>query len=298
MLDHPSAWTAETGLESFTVPFGEVGPGEIRDRLENGNGALLIRGFPLDGHDRDSARQAFLEWSRSVGTPVSQSIDGDEVFDVADAGLSENDPKNRGPNTRRPLSYHTDRCDVIAFLCWKQALSGGENEIVSSMHLYNEIERRRPDLLEVLMESYVYKRHTVDGGNDRPFCRQPVFSFREGHFACCFLRVLIDRADADPSLPNLTDRQREALDFLERVAGEQGRALRFLQQPGDILLLNNWVTLHRRAGFTDSDEDEEKRCLFRVWLSVPNSRPLVDEFSDNYGSVEAGAIRGGMRPLG
>lgn len=298
MLDHPSVWTAETGLEPFTVSFDEIGPEEIRSRLENGNGALLIRGFSLEGLDKDSARQSFLAWCRRVGTSVSQSIDGDEVFDVADAGLSENDPKNRGPNTRKPLSYHTDRCDVIAFLCWKQAVAGGENEIVSSMHLYNEIARRRPDLLEVLKGTFMYKRHSVDGGNDRPYCNQPVFSFREDYFACCFLRVLIDRADADPSLPDLTSKQREALDFLEEVAGEPGNALRFLQQPGDILLLNNWVTLHRRAGFTDSEVTAEKRCLFRVWLSVPNSRPLVDDFKENYGSVEAGAVRGGMRPIG
>ena len=130
-----------------------------------------------------------------------------------------------------------------------------------------------------------------------PFCEQPVFSFFEDHFACCFLRVLIDRADADPDLPDLTPIQKEALDFLEETAGRPENAVRFLQRSGDILLLNNWVTLHRRSEFVDRDVPAEKRCLFRVWLSVPNSRPLVPAFLDNYGSVEAGAVRGGMRPI-
>ena len=31
---------------------------------------------------------------------------------------------------------------------------------------------------------------------------------------------------------------------------------------------------------------------------MPNSRPLDPLFADNYGAVEAGAIRGGMRPTG
>ena len=29
-----------------------------------------------------------------------------------------------GPNTRKRLSFHTDRCDVIGFLCLRQARSG------------------------------------------------------------------------------------------------------------------------------------------------------------------------------
>ena len=72
--------------------------------------------------------------------------------------------------------------------------------------------------------------------------------------------------------------------------------LRIRQQPGDILLLNNWVTLHRRTAFKDYEEREKKRHLLRVWLSVPNSRPIDPLFQDNYGATEAGALRGGMRP--
>ena len=69
------------------------------------------------------------------------------------------------------------------------------------------------------------------------------------------------------------------------------------QAPGEILLLNNWVTFHRRAAFEDYSEAERRRHILRIWLSVPNSRPLDPHFKDNYGATEAGAIRGGMRPV-
>ena len=105
----------------------------------------------------------------------------------------------------------------IGFMCLQQAKSGGENYVVSPMALYNEIGRRRPDLLGVL------------------------------------------------------------------------------EQPGDILFLNNWVTFHRRSEFEDHEEPARKRHLLRIWLSVPNSRPLNPMYRDNYGATEAGAIRGGMR---
>jgi hypothetical protein len=89
--------------------------------------------------------------------------------------------------------------------------------------------------------------------------------------------------------------QIEAMDFLEAVADEPGQALHFRQEPGDILLLNNWITLHRRSSFEDHEAVEEKRRLFRIWLSMPNSRPIHHLFEANFGDTRAGAVRGGFR---
>ncbi len=283
------------GAVDFSLPHLGQKLEKIQRDLEDGSGAALLRGFPERKFNEEDAQRVFWGLSRHVGTPVSQSATGEKLFAVRDAGYAEDDPRMRGPNSRKKLSFHTDRCDVIGFLCWRQAKSGGENEVVSSMTVYNEILRRRPDLLKVLCEPFVYKRHTVDGGNELAYCRQPIFAFFDNHFSCAFLRVLIDRADADPTLPNLSDRQREAMDFLEEVAGDPEIHVRFRQEPGDILFLNNWVTLHRRTAFEDHGDPEEKRCLFRLWLSAPNSRPLDPQFAENYGATEAGALRGGMK---
>ena len=296
-LIHPAAWQGEalSSQTEWTVDFDTAHADDLRDRLENGPGLMLLRGFPINQYDKDGAREAFREWCSGVGTLLSQNEEGDTLFDVSDAGFGKEDPRTRGPNTNKKLSFHTDRCDVIGFLCWKQAQSGGENELISSMQLYNEIARRRPDLLKVLMESFVYKRHTVDLGNQLPYCNQPIFSFQDGHFACSFLRVLINRAHSDPELPDLKADQIEAMDFLESVAEEPHMAYRLTQKPGDVLLLNNWVTLHRRSAFVDHEDPAEKRCLFRAWLSMPNSRPLDPRFKANFGAIGAGEVRGGFK---
>ena len=239
--------------------------------------------------------ETFLAIGEQIGAPISQSAAGDLVFSVRDAGHEDDDPRARGPNTRKRLSYHSDRCDVIGFMCLNQAKSGGENYLVSSAAIYNEIRARRPDLLEVLLQPFYYLRHTVDTANAKPYCRQPVFSFTGGKFACNLLRVLIERAHATPELPDLTDLQREALDYIAELADSPEMHVSFMQQPGDLLFLNNWVTLHRRSEFEDHAEEEKKRHILRIWLSVPNSRPLDPLFLDNYGAVGAGELRGGMR---
>ena len=264
-------------------------------RLENGAGFVYVRGFPVNRFDEGQLRRLFWGIAIYLGAPVSQSAAGERLFSVADAGYAPEDARSRGPNTSRKLSFHTDRCDVIGFCCHRQAKQGGENYIVSSMALYNAILEQRPDLLAVLCEPFYYLRHTVDGGNDRPWCRQPVFSFCEGHFAANLLRVLIDRAHAHPDLPDLTPAQTEALDLVETLAGDSEMHATFRQEPGDMVFMNNWVTLHKRSAFEDWPELERRRHILRIWLSMPNSRPLDPMYVDNYGTVAAGALRGGMK---
>jgi len=268
----------------------------VQHDLEHGSGAVFMRGLPAGDLDQAILARVFWIIAAHLGSPLSQSAEGELIFSVADAGYAPDDPRTRGPNTRRKLSYHTDRCDVIGFCCHRQAKSGGENRIVSSMALYNEILKQRPDLLTVLCEPFYYLRHTVDGGNEKPWCRQPVFSFCEGHFAANLLRVLINRAHAHPDLPDLTDEQVEALDLVETLADEPHLRCSFRQEPGDLFFVNNWVNLHRRTEFEDWPEPDRRRHILRIWLSMPNSRPLDPMFADNYGSVEAGAFRGGMKP--
>ncbi|MCA9175893.1 MAG: TauD/TfdA family dioxygenase, partial [Planctomycetales bacterium] len=241
-----------------------------------------------------------LEWifwalASLVGTPVSQSAAGERVFHVRDERFGEQDARTRGPNTNKQLSFHTDRCDVIGFLCVMPAASGGENQIVSSVGLFNDIAIQRPDLLETLMSPYLYQRHNVDLNHPSRHIEQPIFAIHEGHFAANLLRVLIERAYAADDTPDMTPRQREALDYLEQLADQPERRLEFRQERGDLVLLNNFVTLHRRSAFRDDPTPHLRRHLLRIWLSVPNSRPLDPRFAGNYGDTTAGALRGGMR---
>jgi len=270
----------------------------VREELEHGSGVVLLRALPTAIWRESSSALVFWALARSLGTPVSQSADGQRLLHVRDEGFAPTDPRFRGPMSSKRLSFHTDRCDVIGFLCLCPALRGGDTFVVSSETLYEELERRFPSALAMLSQPFPYLRHTVDRGNTKLYCELPVFSRHEGAFAAHFLRVLIDRADQDAKTPNLTSAQREALDVLEAVAEEASLHVSLSLESGDILLLNNWTTFHRRSAFDDSREIEQHRHLLRIWLSMDNSRPIAPCFVDHFGATSAGAIRGGMKPLG
>ena len=265
------------------------------NELENHSGIIrLTMGKTLDAIEDSTSW--FLEFCEKLGTPVSQSASGELVLSIRDLSFGQDDPKTRGPNTNRKLGFHSDRCDVIAFLCLRPAMTGGENQVVDSREIERVIRLERPDLHQVLQQNFPYKRHVVDRGNQKPFVMQPIFSECKGYFACSYLRVLIERADQDENCPSLNSAQRQAIDFLDEICERPELQLRFTMKRGEILLLNNWILLHRRTAFKDFSDPDHKRHLLRVWLSMPNSRPIDPSFAENFGSTEAGSVRGGMMP--
>lgn len=270
----------------------------LQQELEYCSGINYIPN-PFQANDLEKdPKELFLQLSKEIGSPVSQNTEGDLLLDVQDHGFATGDLSARGPYSNRKLNFHSDRCDVIGFLCLQPAKSGGENQMIQSEKVEGIIFKERRDLHEILCSPFPFKRHNMDSCNPSPYCLQPIFSWKDTFFACSYLRVLIDRANQDPDCPNLTNHQEEALDFLDSVCERTELQTKILLRKGDMLFLNNWTTLHRRTAFTDYDDPLKKRHLLRVWLSMPNSRPLHSMFKGNFGAVGRGEIRGGIRTSG
>lgn len=280
--------------ENFVLPRLGDRLAEIQHHLEHGCGACRLLGLPVARYAVADLERLFWGLTAYIGTPRPQSADGRRLFHVSDAGFGERDAKTRGPNSNKRLRFHTDRCDVIAFLTVRQAQSGGDNLLVDSRLLYHQIKNQRPDLLAVLKEPYYYLRHNVDTANPKPYITQPIFAVENGVFCANVLRVLIDRAHGSGVTPPMSAAQIDALDLLDHLAEDPQNHLRFRQEPGDLLFVNNFMFLHRRDAFTDAADPEQRRLLLRLWLAMPNSRPLPDSFSGMYRNTAAGSLRGGM----
>ena len=130
------------------------------------------------------------------------------------------------------------------------------------------------------------------------FHQAPVFTPNEyidsceGEKAVTLMTYLIEKADNDPDLPNITKEQRHALDKLQEICKRPENQFEMKLLPGDFLFLNNVRMLHSRTAFTDN---KEARLYYRIWLSVPWSQQLPASFVNLFGSVEAGSVRGGFR---
>ena len=98
-------------------------------------------------------------------------------------------------------------------------------------------------------------------------------------------------------MKRLTLKQAAALDALEGELANEKWHFSMQYQAGDVMFINNFVCFHARTAFTDDARDESaRRHLLRVWLSVPNSRPLSPKWKQHifFRQTGAGAIRGGL----
>ncbi len=172
-----------------------------------------------------------------------------------------------------PLRFHTDRCDVIALLCVRNAKAGGVSKLASIPMIHNEMLRRRPDLLEELFRDYRRARpKDEDGVFAEPHFALPVFGIREGKISSQYSRTYVEQAQEFADVPRLTAAQIAALDLLADIAEEV--CLHSAFEAGDIQLLNNHVTYHGRTAYDDDAAHGQDRLLFRLWLATPNSRAL------------------------
>lgn len=280
---------AEVSKENFSLALFPRIAERALEYLENGPGMFLLRGLPVERHAVEDMRLIYWGLGKYLGTAVTQSRKGDVLGDVRDLNIY-NDKLGRAYQARVAADFHTDSCDVVGLLVLRTAKSGGLSKLVSSVAVHNEIARTRPDLLEILYQPF--QLYSPDWGDT---CwEQPIFSMHEGYYCCKTASPFIQLAQQRfPELPRLTPQQIEALELFKAIPNRPGVHFTMMFQPGDLQLLNNHVTLHGRTAFEDYDEADRRRHLFRLWLSVPNSRPLSPLMGKFYRDTRPGAVRGG-----
>ena len=238
-----------------------------RDELSHGRGFVLVRGLPLDRLSREDATLVYWALGLHLGQPVPQNLAAELLTDIRDTGADPNDPRTRLYRTRAEQDFHTDGADIIGLLCLHGARSGGESRIVSSVTVFNEVLRQRPDLAQVLFGDFCW--HYFEPGMEHPihFVR-PICAERGGGLNTSFIPWYIRRAQELPEVPRMTDAQREAIEIVERTANDPELYLDMEFLPGDVQLLKNAVILHKRTEYEDFAEPERKRHLVRLWLTA------------------------------
>ena len=266
---------------------------DLLDEVLNGRGFVLIQALPVERWTRREAAIAFLGIGTHLGSLRMQNAAGHLLGHVKDLGRSSLDPNARIYQTRERQTHHTDSCDVVGLLCLRTAKSGGLSSLVSSTTIFNEMRRRRPDLLRVLLDPIETDRRGEVPEGGKPYFSIPVFNWHEGLLSAVYQRQYIESARRFPGVAPLSPVQIEALDLFDELANDPKLNLTMELQPGDIQLVHNHTILHDRTAFEDFAEPDRKRHLLRLWVAPPNARPLPEVFAERFGSVAPGG-RGGI----
>jgi Taurine catabolism dioxygenase TauD, TfdA family len=297
---------ADFALPDF-APLAE----EIRAELEEGSGILLLRGLDPGRYTPDEQRILYAGLCRQIGTLVYSNRAGEimrEIRDVArDGGPDAGQRYGALPDAGKPgaflssyartltnqqLRFHTDRCDVVALFCIRQALRGGVSKLCSSPAVHNAMLARCPELCAALHQPLWRSRFGEEDATDDNSYPLPVWGVRGGKFTSHYSRTFIEVAQRRPEVPRLSAEQAEALDLLHELAEELCFEMSFA--PGDIQFVNNHVIYHARTAFEDDPEQGADRLLLRLWMAMPNSRALPEDHAVLWRNTEAGAIRGGI----
>jgi Taurine catabolism dioxygenase TauD, TfdA family len=281
-------------IRQHDFPLPTLGP-RLRGMLQeilSGRGFVLLRRLPVERWSPRKTAIAYFGLGTHLGSARSQNAQGHVLGHVKDLGYSGSDPHVRTYQTSERQGYHTDSCDVVGLLCIQPAKAGGLSSLVSSVTIFNEMLRRRPDLVPCLFEPIETDRRGEVPEGQKPYFQIPVFNWYAGLLSTIYNRRYINSARRFVKTP-LTSRQQEALDLLDGLADDPALNLHMTLQSGDVQLVHNHTLLHDRTAFEDWPDPSRKRHLMRLWLAPQAARPLPPVFAERYGPLTPGD-RGGV----
>ena len=230
----------------------------VRDEVLSGRGFLLMRGLPVERWSlRDGGDRAISASARISAAPARRTPRATCSGHVRDLGLDRRIPMSASTRPTRARPFTPIPATSSALLCLKTAQSGGLSALVSSTTIFNEMRRRRPDLLALLFAPIATDRRGEVPAGQKPYFEIPVFNWHEGHLSAIYQRQYINSAQRFADAPRLTPAHRRGARPVRR-AGRRSRSCNMTMEfkPGDMQFVHNHTILHDRTAFVDWPEPE------------------------------------------
>ena len=261
------------GLAAADFPLERCATLLARVRLDivHGRGAALLQGMPAVAADASE----LLLWGigRHLGAAEPQDAAGAQLHHVRDLGVPVTGTDHiRGFQTNAPLDFHNDGGEAFLLYCLRQVARGGDSLLVSAVAVYNEMLRRRPDLVAVLTQPIDFDARAQQLTGEQRLQRVPVFVRDEQRFWVLYKRGYIQLGQRFAEARPLSPAQVQALDLMDRICRDPTFHLRFRLQPGEILLASNFTMLHARDRYEDAPG--AARHLLRLWLTLHDGAPV------------------------
>lgn len=240
--------------------------------IRHGRGAVLLAGLTRQTHSEEDMERIYWGIGTCLGEPAVQSSAGERLGHVRHV---KDDPVARGYRSNDELIPHTDPHRIVGLMCLQRSETGGFSRLVSALAIHNAIQASRPNLLEPLYEGYHFAIAEAQF-SDKPVTdfKIPVFCCIDGQVSCGYVRYFMEAA-AKLRGETLSPTFIEAIDYFDRLAESDDLRVKFLLEPGEMLIWHNFQMLHARDAYQDSPE--HTRHLLRLWLKVENDRPIAEE---------------------
>ncbi len=235
----PSTGPAEIGLDAFLDEESVSALADGVDQLSR-YGYLVLRG---DVVDRDLA----AGFARRLGY-VRQTIFGgmwDLAPDLTEHADTAYTTVELAPHTDGTYSH--DAPGLQFFYCLQAAPEGGESVLVDGFAIAAELAAAEPDVYTTLASVPVPGRYIEPGVHlraERPVLRSDPRGVLD--------QVSFNNYDRAPFLlpPDLEGRFHHAYRRFAELTSDPARRVAVGLTPGDILVFDNWRTMHGRRAFT------------------------------------------------
>ncbi len=253
----------------------------VRAEVMDGRGIAIVRGPDPARYDPEDYARLYWALGTHLGEGAVQSVFNDYVARV------ERNPNLpwRGTTTDMELRPHTDFHEVMSLASVSLPESGGVSGFVSSLAVHNELLRTRPELLAPLYEGWYNASPLKRRASSR---KVPIFSCVAGHVSCFYNRVFYLKPEEapEPFPAALT----EAMACMDSLCVRDDLIARLVLEPGEIVFWHNFLVMHSRTAFHDSDG--HRRLLLRLWLNVPGGRPMAEEVKERARIIDREHIEG------
>ncbi len=247
-----------------------------RQEVSRGRGFLRIRGLPVERWSLEEARRVFWGLGLHLGSPCVQNRAGELMDEVYDTGVDPLAPHVRTYRTSAEIDYHCDIADITGLFCLQRAGRGGVSRLVSSVSVYNELLRLRPELIDRLYAPFPLDTR---GEASLEYMLIPAVRYYDGVLRTFYHADYFRSAYRYPTAPELTESDRELLELYSEIAARPEFRLEMVFEPGDIQLVSNHTIVHARTGYTDSGQNT--RRLLRLWLADDMPRSLGLRVQEN-----------------
>lgn len=257
----------------FALPTLSTELRSIASQVEERDGFAVVRGLDVTRYSQHSLRTLLWGVGQHLGIAVSQTADGHMVRSVIAAAGD---------------SFSTGGSDVTAYLVTG---AGAQISFVSAESLVGEVHARRPDLAERLSGRYAFDREGTQVPGELPYRLLPLTCHVGGRLSMRYVRAQIETAHARPGVPPLDRADVELFDLLDEIAADERHRVDVGLEPGDLVLVDSYSTLHKLSADTAPTPQ-----LLRLWLTLPAGRDLPTGFTwetPGYGGVRG---RGGVAP--